>query len=265
MPDKPNRYTQIIEDIFFQHYQEGDTVVAFKRSEIIEAANRLNIELPKNLGDITYSFRYRVSLPDGIRAKAPADQEWVIRSAGSGRYRFELSAQTDIAPSSLLVETKILDSTPGVIGKYALNDEQALLARLRYNRLVDVFIGLTCYSLQNHLRTTVSGIGQVETDEIYIGLDRRGAHFVLPVQAKGKGEKLGIIQIEQDLAMCAAKFPDLICRPVAAQFLKNGAIALFELEPTDRGIAVSAEKHYRLVVADELSPEELQAYRLRPL
>jgi len=111
----------------------------------------------------------------------------------------------------------------------------------------------------------VPGIGQVETDEMYIGLDRRGVHFVLPVQAKGKGEKLGIIQIEQDLAMCAAKFPDLVCRPVAAQFLKNGVIALFELEPTDRGIAVSAEKHYRLVAADELSPEELQAYRLRSL
>ena len=68
----------------------------------------------------------------------------------------------------MLVETKIPDATPGVISRYAINDEQGLLAKLRYNRLIDIFTGLTCYSLQNHLRTTVPELGQVETDEIYL-------------------------------------------------------------------------------------------------
>ena len=49
------------------------------------------------------------------------------------------------------------DSTPGVIS-YALSDEQSLLATVRYNRLIDVFTGLTCYSLQNHLRTSQTGL-----------------------------------------------------------------------------------------------------------
>lgn len=82
-----------------------------------------------------------------------------------------------------------------------------------------VFTGLSCYSLQSHLRTTVQGIGQVETDEVYIGLDKRGVHFILPVQAKGKSDRIGQVQIEQDLALCAEKFPSLICRPIAAQFM----------------------------------------------
>ncbi len=80
---------------------------------------------------------------------------------------------------------KVPAATPGIIEKYALSDEQALLARLRYNRLIDIFTGITCYSLQNHLRTMIPELGQVETDEIYIGVDRQGAHYVLPVQAKG--------------------------------------------------------------------------------
>ena len=83
----------------------------------------------------------------------------------------------NIAPNKLLAETKIPDATPGVITMYALGDEQALLAKLRYNRLIDIFTGVACYSLQSHLRTTVPNIGQVETDEIYIGIDRRGAHY----------------------------------------------------------------------------------------
>ncbi len=59
------------------------------------------------------------------------------------------------------------------------------MTKLRYNRLIDIFTGVACYSLQSHLRTSVPNIGQVERDEVYIGVDRQGAHYVIPVQAKG--------------------------------------------------------------------------------
>jgi hypothetical protein len=163
----------------------------------------------------------------------------------------------------MLAVTKVPDSTPGVVAMYSRGDEQALLGKVRYNRLIDIFTGLTCYSLQNHLRTTLSGGSQVETDEIYIGVDRRGAHYVLPVQAKGGTDKLGIVQVEQDIALCADKFPDLICRPIAAQFMSDDVIALFEFEKGDSGVAISNERHYRLVSPDQLTPEDLQAYRAR--
>ena len=165
----------------------------------------------------------------------------------------------------MLVETKIPDATPGVIVRYSMNDEQALLAKLRYNRLIDIFTGLTCYSLQNHLRTTLRDGSQVETDEIYIGLDKRGVHYILPVQGKGGKDKIGIVQIEQDFDMCSAKFPNLICRAIAAQFIAGELIALFEFENTSSGIKVSAEKHYRLVKSEDLSQEELVSYQNRPI
>jgi hypothetical protein len=170
-----------------------------------------------------------------------------------------------IIPNNLLTETKIPDATPGIIAKYAMNDEQGLLAKLRYNRLVDIFTGVTCYSLQNHLRTTVPNIGQIETDEIYVGVDQRGAQYVFPIQAKGGTDQLGIVQIEQDFAMCAIKFPMLICRPIAAQFLEDNLIALFSFEKGENGIAVNAEKHYRLVPAEEVHKEDLECYCSRPL
>jgi len=104
---------------------------------------------------------------------------------------------------------------------------------------------------------------QLETDELYIGIDRRGAHYVFPVQAKGGKDRLSIVQIEQDFAMCAAKFPGLICRPIGAQFMSDQLIALFELEETERGVAKSSEKHYRLVPSDSLSDDDLAKYRNR--
>ena len=259
-----NRYGQIIERIFFLHFQDGASEVSFNRTEIAQVAADLGIVLPKNLGDVVYSFRYRVQLPESIRSRAPDGQEWIIRPAGRSRYRFVATATAVISPNRLLAETKVPDSTPGLIALYALSDEQALLAKLRYNRLVDIFTGVACYSLQNHLRTTVPGLGQVETDEIYLGVDRRGAQYVLPVQAKGGNDSLSIVQIEQDLALCAAKFPALICRPIGAQFVGNGLIVLFEFEFGDDGVRVSSEKHYRLVPAQDISSDDLGNYRSRP-
>lgn len=133
-----NRYTRIIERIFFDKYVEGAREVAFTREDIVKAAETLDIKLPKNLGDVIYSFRYRTTLPDSVRAKAPADSDWIIRPAGAAQYRFVAvaSGSTRIAPNALLAETKVPDATPGLIAKYALNDEQALLAKVRYNRLL---------------------------------------------------------------------------------------------------------------------------------
>lgn len=259
-----NRYSQIIEKIFFKHYKKNATCVEFEREEIVAVAKELRIGVPKNLGDIIYTFRYRKPLPESIAEKAPKGFEWIIRPAGAARYRFVAIPFANIEPSTRLAETKVPNSTPGVIELYALSDEQALLAKLRYNRLIDIFTGLAFYSLQNHLRTHVKEMGQVETDEIYIGIDMRGAHYVLPVQAKGGKDRLGVVQIEQDIAVCAEKYPDLVCRPIAAQFMHDDLIALFEFEDSKDGITVTNEKHYRLVPSEQLSREELLAYSRRP-
>lgn len=168
---KANRYAQIIEDIFFRHYNASDRVVNFVREDIVRSAERLDISLPKNLGDIVYSFRHRNPLPQAIIREAPAGQSWVIVGKGQAKYAFELKQLSKIQPDRMLPITKVPDATPGIVARYALTDEQALLAKLRYNRLVDIFTGVTCYSIQNDLRTTVRSIGQIETDEIYVGVD----------------------------------------------------------------------------------------------
>lgn len=262
MADK-SRYARIIENIFSAAYTKGARKVVFSRDDIAKQARELGIVLPKNLGDIVYSFRYRAELPESIRKKAPKGEEWIILPVGIAKYAFVATSLSTINPSPSLSITKIPNATPGIIAKYALNDEQALLAQLRYNRLVDIFTGITCCSLQNHLRTTVPHMGQVETDELYVGIDRKGVHYVLPVQAKGGKDKLNIVQILQDFAMCETKFSNLVCRPIAAQFMDANVIAMFEFEQGEGGISIAAEKHYRLVPPDDMTVEDLEGYKLR--
>jgi len=263
MNEQQNRYTSIIERIFHSKYRAGIKQVTFQREDIVQAAEELKIKLPKNLGDVVYSFRYRVELPESIRSKAGKGQMWVIRPAGRAKYRFDLVPDKPLIPNSSLAVTKVPDSTPGIIAKYALSDEQALLAKVRYNRLVDIFTGVTCYSLQNHLRTTVPNMGQVETDELYVGVDKKGIHYVFPVQAKGGKDKLSIVQIEQDVAVCRTKFKSLICRALAAQFMQEDVIAMFEFEEGDDGLSITSEKHYKLVPPEEVTETDLATYQTR--
>ncbi len=262
---EPNRYAKLIERIFLTRYQVGAREIPFEREDLVRVAAELGIGLPKNLGDVIYSFRYRAALPEAIQSRTSEGEAWIIRPAGRSQYRFVAVTDRPIAPTAMLAETKVPDATPGVIAKYASADEQGLLAKMRYNRLLDVFTGITCYSLQNHLRTTVPGLGQVETDEIYVGLDRRGVHYVFPVQAKGGKDKINIVQIEQDAALCAHKFPALICRPVAAQFMRDDLIVLFDFEEGENGLALSSERHYRLVPPEEITEADLETYRTRTL
>lgn len=254
-------YSRIIEKIFFDHYEEGKTEFEFIRKEIVEAKGLLAPELDLNPGDVVYSYRYRRELPKKLLDTQPVGQEWIIEGAGRSRYRFKLVSATRIVPNPSLVAIDIPDATPELIRAYALDDEQALLAIVRYNRLIDTFLSLTTFSLQNHLRTTVKGIGQIEIDELYVGLDKRGCHHIIPVQAKGGTDQIGVVQTTQDIRFVEQRFPRMRCRAISAQFMSGSVIALFELTLQDGEIRVVEEKHYRLVPANEIDQNAIRDYR----
>ena len=260
MSAKPNRYAQALEHIFKAKFKRGARSFEFHRDEFKAACLKLGIKEPDNIGDIVYSFRYRVELPESIKKAAPTSTLWIIMPGGKGIYRFEAVKQARLHPATGRAVIKVLDSTPGIISANAQSDEQALLAKLRYNRLIDTFLRITCYSLQNHLRTTVLGMGQIEVDEVYLGIDRNGAQYIVPVQAKGGKDFHSAVQIRQDIALCNEKFEQFLCRPIGAQFIGD-VIALMEFRFHEGEIEVVNEQHYKLVLANELSGEEMARYR----
>lgn len=263
MPRKPARDRPIILRVFQKHYSKGATSFDFHRDELGEAAEELGIDLHDNVGAVIYDYRFRKKFPPEILATAPAGAEWRISLAGRSKYRFVLGPPPILEPREDLIVIHIPDATPEVVNQYRLDDEQAVLAKVRYNRLIDIFLGVTAYSLQNHLRTAVQDIGQIEIDELYVGLDRNGCHYVVPVQAKGGTDKLSKVQSEQDIAYCKYNFPELVCRPVSVQFMGQDVIAMFEMTQQADDIRVVNEQHYKLVPADQISLDDLRLYRER--
>lgn len=255
---KPSKYSAIMEKIFVDAYEPGMRRVPFTRDLLIDNAHVLGIKAPKNVGDVVYSFRYRTPLPEAIQKTAPEGQEWVIVGTGSASYEFRLSNIANILPNPNLEMIPIPDNTPEIISLYQLSDEQSLLCKIRYNRMIDTFLGMVTYSMQNHLRTQVEGIGQIELDELYVGVNKKGQHFIIPVEAKVGRDMVGMVQLMQDISFCAQNFPDLICIPIAVHKMEEeNALCLFRLRLDGDTVRIVDEKHYKLVLSKDLDLQEI--------
>jgi hypothetical protein len=117
-PKARTRYEQIIEKIFVEGYKDGMTEIPFERTNLTRAAEELGIALPSNLGDIIYSVRFRVPMPEKILATQPEDREWVIELRGRAKYVFRLVPLNRIIPNANLAVIRIPDSTPEIIAPY---------------------------------------------------------------------------------------------------------------------------------------------------
>jgi hypothetical protein len=273
MSAKPQAgWKSALEELFHKHYKRGDTRVEFGAEELNAAAHKHKV---RNQYDIVYNSRIRAkSVPLSVQDKCPKGFKWVIETLKKGDYAFVTIPESELVgfdPNPQMIEIKVLDATPEIIAKYAKNDEQAALALVRYNRLIDIFTGITAYSLQSHLKAEVKGMAQVEIDELYLGVDSAGRHYAIPVEAKSGNDALNGLQIKQAVILCSKLFPDLIARPIGIKITKreqkHGAnvIAMMEFELAANGrLGLRSEKHYRLVGKDQLSEAEMKAQNQAP-
>lgn len=253
-------YSEILASIFLSKYKPGDMEVPFSRVDIIQHARERGLNLPKNIGDVIYSFRYRAPLPLEITKTTLEGYSWAIFGDGDAQYVFRQCKTSNIIPNLNIEPILIPDNTPEIINLYSLSDEQSLLSKVRYNRILDMFLGIVTYSLQNHLRTKVDKIGQIEIDELYVGVNKLGQHFIVPVQAKGNNDRIGVVQLHQDVNFCQARFPHLVCVPIGVYYNESeNRICMFRLKLKDDSATIIDEKHYKLVNRPDISNDYIAA------
>jgi hypothetical protein len=268
---KKSLYAEVITAVFERHFRPGLSRFDFARADLLKVMADMGLDLTgdektiaRNIGDIIYSFRFRKSFPEAIDRRAPAGKMWIILGRGDAKYEFRLITIPKLAMDESLQKSKLHDATPEIVRRFKLSDEQAVLARIRYNRLVDLFCRCVAYSLQNHLRTKVEGVGQIEVDELYVAANRQGEHFIIPLQAKSEGDRVGVSQLIQDLEYCRLQHPDFKPRAVAAQMVKRQCggvmaevIVMFEFSCTiteeDVSITKLNERHFVLLQSSSIS------------
>lgn len=271
-----NRYVQSMRRLFDKKWNRKKPGFDWKREELTEIAKELGIPVSKNLDDNIYSIRHGWDdLPEEIRKLAPSGKAWLLLPNGKGAYRFVLAERAFLDPDSSMQPIEIPDSTPQLVARYAKKDEQAVLARIRYCRLIDIFMGLAAFQLQSHMRTTIRHFNdsQTELDEVYVGVDGNGAQFVIPIQAKGHDERIGAVQIVTDSYAVAEKFPNMIPRTLAAKMMRidegPGGVEIYTIAliegtvSSDYNVRKLREEHFQLVPASQITDADLASYRKR--
>ena len=158
-----NDYQKAIAWVFDKYHKPGAREVRFTLDDVREAARRARPDHRQPM-DVIYSFRTgrKHELPKGVSERAPEGSIWVLWGDGKSKYRAVVENATEAhfdADLGTSRRSSMPDSTPGIISKYAMRDEQALLASIRYNRLLDIYTGIACYSLQESLSHTDKGMG----------------------------------------------------------------------------------------------------------
>lgn len=248
-------YDKIITTLFLAKFEEDQTEIDFTKDELVEIASELQIPL-RNPPDVVYTYRSRANLPAVILEKG----NWVIKSKGKGKFSFFKSGRKPFVEiQEGLHAIEVLTAVPEIVEKYSQDDEQAVLGVIRYNRLVDTLTKVTCFHLQSHARTTIEGEGQVEIDDLYVGIDREGTQYILPLEAKSAEErdKLGWIQVANMAKFAKQHYPQLKCRPIAAKPIDRNTIYMIEFDdnPDAEKVAIVQIRLYKL--KREKKPEQL--------
>jgi len=160
--NKEREYDEIIKELFDKLYKPQLTSLEFTKDQLVETCEKLGITV-KNIPDIIYTYRYRAELPESITQKG----NWVITGKGKGKYAFVKLSRNPYAeiPTDLEI-IPVPDATPSVVLKYSGTNEQSLLAKVRYNRLIDAFLGIAAFHLQGHFRTFLNEVEQTPFGEI---------------------------------------------------------------------------------------------------
>jgi len=254
---------EVIGLVFYKSYRRGAREVPFTmddvRKAIAQVARKRSGYKENNVADVRYQYTSgRTPLPQSIDKHGP----WMIVGRGKARYAFtKLKESPIINIQNDLYTISLPDATPEIVLEYAGGDEQGVLAKLRYNRMLDIFLGITCYHLQNHLRTSVKAKGQVEIDDLYVGLNSDGKQFVVPIEAKSAKDRLSKTQILQGIDFARDRYSGLILRPVGIQEMKDGSLVLIEFTPGSHPdkIKIAEIRRYKLLPMADVPVAELQA------
>jgi hypothetical protein len=251
---------EVLRTLFRKLYKEGAAEISYTMENVLEAIKEVQNGLPEYVERNPYDVRYqytsgRSDWPADLAALGP----WMIEGRGKGKYALvKLKAASSLDVPKNLVAIAVPDATPEIVLEYAGADEQGVLAKIRYNRLLDIFLQITCYHLQNHWRTSIKGRGQCEIDDLYVAINTMGKQFVIPIEAKCASETISKTQIVQNIAFARARYAKLIMRPVGVQELADGSLILMEFNPASHPdeVGIKDMRRYKLVPFVEVPSEQ---------
>jgi hypothetical protein len=240
-------YQTLVTAVFMMGYRKGSRTVPFRYRELSRIANALGITQPQAPAELISSILGSHPLPEAILATEPEGEEWIVRPRGRAKAEFALVSSSRIFPNPERYRMEIVDSAPPSAASDSFTTH-VLMSKIRHNRLLDTFLGVSACSLRRALKQKAKHPFPGEIDDLCLGVDPFGSRYLIPVQMTRVGDPVSTVVTKRNIARCGKEFPHLACRPVSVQFTDASGIAMFELQLDGTGaVKLADERHYELV------------------
>ncbi|MGA1137991.1 MAG: hypothetical protein ACO30K_17400, partial [bacterium] len=114
---------------------------------------------------------------------------------------------------------------------------------------------LKIYRLKSHARKSVANIGQVEVDEVDVGvaLDALDIPIIFPIEAKAAPDPLNWTQLANQVNFAKQFFPNYIIRPIGIKIDFDSIIHIIEFtsETEANKMKIKHSARYSLVLSEE--------------
>ena len=238
----------LVEQLFHQGYREGVQRIPFYTKDLGALSQPLGGASIEEIESILEGFENKSNrLPASIRRTQPAGAKWFVCKITEETFEFRLLPIIDTTPRSGLGTTDILDATPNIVTDNIVSTRHLLSVTIRYNRLVDSFLGIDTHLFKSYSGTSTEDTSDPKIDDLYLGTDEAGKDYAVPVLVETANQKIHRQQIDSSFALCRKILPNLACVAVVARFFGNSNIALLKFKQQDGTAVISEERHYRLM------------------
>jgi len=248
MAPNPQKYEEIISELFEKYYKPNIERVYFARDELREVSRKHGI---RNVPDVIYYFiSGRGDLPNEIRSKGFGS----IRILKDG---YELTKEPQFIEIQEIERESMNIALPNVVKDFLREDEQAYLTLLRYGDVFSKFLEKKTHHLQAHLRSA-GPYGEIEINDIYVTEDNE----LVVVEVRGPAEKLDRLKIKRQAETAKLLYPQAkTVIPLAIKIEEKNVINMIQL---DENMEVKKARKLLLPIAPKLPPtqKEIMEYML---
>ena len=157
----------------------------------------------------------------------------------------------------------ILDNTPTVVGQLARDERELLLARLRFNRLLDNFLGISTFPVHLLFDSPFYDSIGPEVEELHFGIAPFGDKCMVIVLSERWNGSPAISKLRASSEVPFKYSHNMRVHFILAHQTGGNCLALIELDLSSQRSKVKAEKHYEFIKPDELNAHDYVKDSLR--
>lgn len=236
-----NKAKSFIKHLIEKNFTASQDSIPFSRDDVSLYCLKKFKKIPKNVGDIIYSLRYRMDYLSTFDHLLDPDYTWTLLSLSTGQYELKPMPKLKLPDLTSVPVISKIDKTPEHIHNLRPLNDQSLLMKIYQNKVLSEFLEDDLILLQAHHKVNLKDWGQAEIDGIVASETSPRLYLV---EVKGYTEVIGWPQIIQLKMYAEQNHPGLPFTPIFVQSHRDWSFSIVQFDFNSEFPQVTKSERY---------------------